>query len=141
MFIISSATIATVDKELADFIDTFAQGQYDGCVTATHRMMTYRDNNGCVRRSYESDPVQCLDTNTVNYIASIQKEHGSEYAGKLALQIAESQIIASIDLTDETIHCKNIDEYIKALIDRKYEIKNTNAYTEDAEIVKATILD
>lgn len=89
MFVISAEKIAEVNPELAKEINAYDPGLYDGCVTITTRMTTYRDNYGCIGRSWESGAVQALETYQCGAVATARDKQGVEQAGKLAMMIAE----------------------------------------------------
>ena len=62
---------------------------YSGAIQLAYPMVTYRDNGGCVGKSYECDVVQDLSTEAVQEVYLIKKEKSVKEAVKAAYKMLE----------------------------------------------------
>lgn len=86
------ANVEDIEDNTYFRLDKFTPGRYDGCVSLTLSMRTYRGVDECVSSSWETGAVRYLDYNQCWSINDIFEKQGAEKAGQKAIELFLSMV-------------------------------------------------
>lgn len=94
---------------------------YSGAIQLGWTMSTYRDVDGCIGRSWETDLIQHLNVGPIYDVLALQKEKGVKAAVSKAFELSEFEP----DLFDKA--CEYYQEYVDLSDKESQEFYNTHA--------------